>query len=73
MHFISKNVPAKLDETCIWEKDVQPKRDPSFMKVGSLLGERIFFHSFLFLIEFFYKARSRLTEALTLPGFLSSI
>ena len=43
MHFISKNAPAKRDETFIWEKNVPPKRGPGFMKVGSLLGGRIYF------------------------------
>ena len=44
MHFISKNIPAKRDETFIWEKIVPPKRGPGFIKVGSLLGGRIYFH-----------------------------
>ena len=44
MHFMSKNVPAKRDETFVWEKNVPPKRDPDFMKVVSLLGGRIYFH-----------------------------
>ena len=44
MHFISKNIPAKRNETFIWINNVPPKRDPGFMKVGSLLGGRIYFH-----------------------------
>ena len=43
MHFINESVPVKLDETFIWEKNVPPKRDPGFMKVGSQLGGRIYF------------------------------
>ena len=68
IHFILQNVPAKREETFIWEKNVLPKRDPGFMKVGSLLGEIIHFHTnrFWFSIEFFYKVRSHLTEALNL-------
>ena len=43
MHFKNKNVPAKWYKMFLWE-DVPPKRNPGFMKVGFLLGERIFFH-----------------------------
>ena len=42
--FITKNVPANRDEMFIWEKNVPRKRDPGFMKVGSLIDGRIFFH-----------------------------
>ena len=51
-------------------KNVPPKRDPGFMKVGSLLSGRIYFHinRLWFSIEFVYKVRSRLTETLTLQG-----
>ena len=44
MHFMNKNVPAKRDETFTWEKNVPPKRDLGFIKVGSPLGGRIYFH-----------------------------
>ena len=55
-------------------KNVPPKRDPGFMKVGSLLGRRIYFYTdFDFSVEFFYKVRSRLTEARTLPECFFSI
>ena len=72
MHFVNKNVPAKWDEMFLWGKYVPPKQNPGFMKVGALL---IYFHinRFSFLIESFYEVRSRLTEALTLPGCFFSI
>ena len=39
-----KNFPAKRDELFILEKNVPPKRNLGFMKVGSLVGGRINFH-----------------------------
>ena len=62
--------PCKAGRDVYMGKNVPPKRDPGFMRVGSLLGGIIYFHitDFDFSIEFFYKVRSRLTEALTLPG-----
>ena len=44
INFKNKNVPVNRDEIFIWGKNVPSKRDPSFMKVGSLLGGRIYFH-----------------------------
>ena len=44
MLFINKNILAKRDEMFMRGKKVQPKRDPGSMKVGNLLGERIYFH-----------------------------
>ena len=44
MHFINKNISAKQDEMFIWEKNASPKRDPGFIKVRSLLGDRINIH-----------------------------
>ena len=61
MLLINKNVPAKRNETFICEKNVSTKQDPGFLKVGSMLGGRIYF-----------KVRSSLTEALTLLGFFST-
>ena len=43
LHYINKNVPTKREEMFIWEENVPPKRDPSFMKVGSLLDGTIYF------------------------------
>ena len=56
----------------IWGKNVPPKRDRGFMKVGSLL---IYFHinGTYILVESFYEVRSRLTEALILPVCFLSI
>ena len=43
MLFANKHIPAKQVEMFIWEKNVPPKRDPGFMKAGSLIGGRIYF------------------------------
>ena len=44
IHFTLKNVPAKHEETFIREKNDQPKRDPSFLKVTSLFRGIVYFH-----------------------------
>ena len=49
IHFINKIVPAKRDGMFILEKNVPPKRDSDFMKVGSLLGGRTYFNTTGFL------------------------
>ena len=73
MHFIKKR-PCKAGENAYCEENVPPKRNLGFMKVGSLLVGIIYFqiNRFDFSIEFFQKMRSRLTEALTLPGYFFS-
>ena len=43
MHFKTKNVAAKRDEMFISEKNVPCKQDLGFLKMGSLLGGRIYF------------------------------
>ena len=80
MHLINKNVPLQSGTKRLYGKEnVPPKRDPGFMKVGSLLGGRVYFYinvfdsDFDFSIEFFYKVRSRLTEIPTLLGCFFSI
>ena len=70
MHFIKKNVPAKWDKMFVWGKNIPPKQNPGFMKVGTLL---IYFTIFSFLIESFYEVKCRFTEALALPGCFFSI
>ena len=42
MLFLHKNVPAKEDQMFMWEKNVPPKRDPGFIKMGFLLGVSIY-------------------------------
>ena len=44
MHFINKNDSAKRDDLFILAENFPPKGDLGFMKVGSLLGERIYFY-----------------------------
>ena len=41
---IKKNISTTWDEMFTWEKNVPPKRDPGFMKVGSMLGGITYFH-----------------------------
>ena len=74
--FYKQKCPCrKRDETFIWEKTSHQSEIPVLWKWNPCyVGEFIFISTdFDFSIEFFYKVRSRLTEALTLPGCFFSI